>query len=163
MRMSSKPKTPILFVILLALLLAGCRRNLLRVSTNPPDAQVFVEGRPVWVEDGDRKRADRIDRKKAKRKALNEKEIDFDSRRKQFQSSPVDYEFKSLNAGYSIYSQKKGYQPAYHVEFLKPKWYELPPLDFFVDLLPFTITDKREVELTLNPENNPGPVRNDGS
>jgi hypothetical protein len=147
----------ILLLLGLMLPLAGCRRNLLRVSTTPPGAQVFIEGKPVRVEDSNRQLAARVDKKKERFVQLNEEEFDFDTTRSRFQTSPVEYEFESINAGYSIYAQLPGYKPAYHVEFLKPRWYEYPPIDLVVDLLPFRITDRREVNLALTPQTAPGP------
>ena len=96
--------------------------------------------------------ARRIDRKKEKGQNLNEAEFEFEQTRKRIQRSPVEYEFDSVNAGYLIYTQMDGFHPAQTTEFLAPKWYEYPIIDLIVDLLPFQITDNREVHLELQPQ-----------
>lgn len=139
------------FLLCLALSLSGCRRNLMRISTTPPGAAVFVEGRVVREENRNGRMARRVDRKKEKGRTLSEEEFEFEQARKRIQRSPVEYEFDSLNAGYQIYSRMDGYQPMQTVEFIAPKWYEYPVIDLIVDLLPFTVTDTREVHLDLPP------------
>lgn len=138
---------------------AGCRRNVLRVSSIPPDAQVYVQGKVVRLEDSNRRLARKIDEKKARGKELTEEEAEFQKNRKRLQGTPVEYEFESVAAGYSLYVLKRGYRATQTIEYIKPKWYEYPPIDLFVDLLPVTITDTREVEVTLEPD----PSRGGGS
>ncbi len=138
-----------LFLLMLILPLSGCRRNLMRINTNPAGAQVYVQGQVVRLEDYDRPLARRIDEKKKRESELTEEEAAFEKDRDRLQITPVQYEFQSVACGYSIYCLKRGFQPLYHVEYIKPRWYEYPPIDLIVDLLPFTITDEREVNLTL--------------
>jgi hypothetical protein len=142
-------------ILLLVSLLTGCRRNLMRINTTPPGAVVFVEGEVVREEDANGRMARRVDRKKEKGRTLSEEEFEFEQTRKRIQRSPVEYEFDSLNAGYLIYSRMDGFQPTQKTEFLAPKWYEYPVIDLVVDLLPFTITDTREVHLELPPAPRP--------
>jgi hypothetical protein len=125
----------------------GCRRNLMRIHTVPEGAQVYVQGKVVRLEDYDRDLAQRIDEKKKREKPLTEDERAFDRDRKRLQMTPVEYEFDSIACGYSIYCLKKGFSPMYHVEYVKPRWYEYPPIDMIVDVLPFQITDTREVTI----------------
>ena len=134
----------------------------MRISTNPPGAQVFVEGRAVRFEDADRKTAKRIDRKKERKKALSDKDLEFERDRKKLQATPAEYEFESVACGYTVYCQLDGYHPASEVTYLEPRWYEYPPIDLIVDLLPYTVTDTREVEIALVPKGSPAPLQNDG-
>ena len=90
-----------------------------------------------------------FDEKKKREKPLNEEEEAFEKDRQRLQITPVEYEFNSVACGYSIYCRKKGFHPVYHVEYIKPRWYEYPPIDLIVDCLPFTIHDEREMTLTL--------------
>jgi hypothetical protein len=137
--------------------LSGCRRNVLRVNTNPMGAQVYVQGQVVRLEDYDRPLARKLDEKKEREAVLTEEEESFEKDRKRLQITPVQYEFQSVACGYSIYCLKRGFQPTYHVEYIKPRWYEYPPFDFIVDCLPFTITDEREVNIDLQAaESQPG-------
>jgi hypothetical protein len=158
----TSPFSACVLCILLAAGLCGCRRNLMRISTSPPGAQVFVEGRAVRYEDADRKTAKRIDRKKEREKSLSEKDLDFERDRRKLQASPTEYEFESVACGYTVYCQMNGYHPVSKVIYLKPRWYEYPPIDLFVDLLPYTVTDTREVEIALVPKGNPAPSQTDG-
>lgn len=161
MSASVKFRLPIFVMIFLALFLSGCRRNLMRVSTNPGGATVYVQGKVVRLEDSDRPLARKIDEKIKREKDLNEDETEFHKDRHRLQLTPVEYEFESIACGYSIYCMKKGYRPAYHVEYIKPRWWEYPPFDFIVDCLPFTIEDLREVNINLQPEHSiPGTPGN---
>jgi len=148
-------------IVALGMASTGCRRNLLRVETTPPGAYVFIEGRRVQVEDSNRNLARKIDRKKEKGRALTEAELDFQGNRKKLQTTPVEYEFGSVACGYTIYCKKKGYQSVSELHFLKPKWYEYPPIDLLVDLLPVTVTDRREISVGLDPETSPS-TQSDG-
>lgn len=148
---SAKQLLPIIGMVILALLLSGCRRNLMRISTNPSGAMVYVQGKVVRLEDSNRPLARKVDEKLDREKDLNENETEFHKDRNRLQVTPVEYEYESIACGYSIYCLKKGYHPAYHVEYIKPRWWEYPPIDFFVDCLPFTIEDTREVTINLQP------------
>lgn len=139
------------FLLLVCVSLGGCRRNLMRISTSPGGAFVYVQGKLVTLEDSNRRLTGKIDEKKLRGTDLTEDEANFDSNRKRAQVSPVQFEFESIAAGYSIYCIKEGYQPLYQVEYIKPRWYEYPPIDFFVDLLPVTITDDRPFDYVLQP------------
>lgn len=143
-----------LFLVALVLPLSGCRRNLMRISTNPDGAQVYVQGKVVRLEDSDRPLARKIDEKKKRESPLNEEEEVFEKDRKRHQLTPVEYEFSSVACGYSIYCLKPGFHPFYHIEYIKPRWYEYPPIDLFVDLLPVTVTDEREVIIDMEPVEN---------
>ncbi len=121
----------------------------MRINTNPAGAQVYVQGQVVRLEDSDRPLARKLDEKKKRESSLTEEEEAFEKDRKKIQISPVQYEFQSVACGYSIYCLKPGFNPIYHVEYIKPRWYEYPPIDLIVDFLPFTITDEREVNLNL--------------
>lgn len=151
--MTGRFRDPVAVLIMGAVLvfLMGCRRNVLRVSSIPPDAQVYVQGKVVRLEDSNRRLARKIDEKKARGRELGKEEAEFEKDRKRLQGTPVEYEFDSVAAGYSLYVLKRGYRASQTIEYIKPRWYEYPPLDLFVDLLPVTITDAREVEVTLEP------------
>jgi hypothetical protein len=143
-----------LIIALLALLLlplSGCRRNVMRISTNPPGASLYVQGKIVSLEDSDRRLARKIDAKIRREKDLTEEEAQFQQDRYRAQATPAEYEFDSTSCGYSVYCLKRGYQTAYYVEYIKTRWYEWPVFDFIVDILPFTITDSREIEYNLVP------------
>lgn len=158
----TSPTLAFALCILLSTVLCGCRRNLMRINTSPPGAYVFVEGRSVRYEDADRKTAKRIDRKKERKKSLSDRDLDFERDRNRLQTTPAEYEFESVACGYTVYCQMDGYHPTSKVTYIKPKWYEYPPIDLFVDLLPFTITDAREVEIALVPKGSPAPSQTDG-
>ena len=156
-RLSSVKPNLIRFLLVASLLsvtlfATGCRRNLMRISSSPSNAVVFVEGQLVRVEDGDRVATRRIETKKTRGRTLSEEEAEFDKKGKLAQGTPLEYEFESIACGYGMRCQKPGYEPEYQVYFVKPRWYEYPPLDFFVDLLPFTVTDTREVHFNLEPK-----------
>ncbi len=124
----------------------------MKISSNPPGADIFVEGKPVRFEDRDLRMARRIDAKKERNRKLTTEETEFDTNRKQFQTTPVEYEFKTIGAGYQIYCNQEGYLPAKQIVFIEPRWYEYPPIDILVDILPFTVTDTREFSFDLQPE-----------
>ena len=138
-----------LFLLGLALSFSGCRRNVMRINTLPEGAQVYVQGHVVRLEDSDRSLMRKVDEKKKRESPLNEEEEAFEKDRKRLQITPIEYEFQSVACGYSIYCLKRGFHPSYHVEFIKPRWYEYPPIDLIVDCLPFTVTDEREITVSL--------------
>ncbi len=144
-----------LFLLVLVLPLSGCRRNVMRINTTPVGAQVYVQGHVVRLEDSDRALTRKIDEKKKRESPLSKEEETFEKDRKRLQVSPVEYEFQSVACGYSIYCLKRGFRPTYQVEFIKPRWYEYPPIDLIVDCLPITITDEREVTVTLESGESP--------
>ncbi|MCA9414836.1 MAG: hypothetical protein KC917_01140 [Candidatus Omnitrophica bacterium] len=139
-------------LLCVCLMTLGCRRNLMQISSIPSGAEVFVEGKPIRYEDTNLRMARRIDSKKSRGSALNAEEQAFEDRRKEFQTTPIEYEFKTIGAGYQLYCNKEGYLPAKQIVFIEPRWYEYPPIDLFVDILPFTITDTREFSFDLVPE-----------
>lgn len=149
-----KSPQPVLVLLLIGLSVStlGCRRNLMKISSNPPGAEIFVEGKPVRFEDTDLRMQRRINAKKERGSVLTAEEQSWDARRREFQTTPLEYEFRTIGAGYQLYCNKPGYQPATQVVFIKPRWYQYPPIDLFVDLLPWTITDTREFSFDLVPE-----------
>jgi hypothetical protein len=134
----------------------------MRISTNPPGATVYVQGKIATLQDSNNRLARKIDEKKKRESTLSEEEVRFDHDRHRAQATPIEYEFHSVGCGYSIYCQKRGYQPLYQVEKVKTKWYELPIIDFFVDCLPFTVTDTREFEYNLAPASAARPQEPNG-
>ncbi len=142
----------VLFGVFLCFVAMGCRRNLMKISSIPSGAEVFVEGHLIRNEDRDLRMARRIDAKKERGKTLNSEETEFEADREKIQVTPVEYEFKTIGAGYRITCNKKGYLLANQVVFIQPRWYEYPPIDLLLDFMPFTVTDTREFSFDLVPE-----------
>ncbi|MFH0982560.1 MAG: PEGA domain-containing protein, partial [Planctomycetota bacterium] len=70
--------------------------------------------------------------------------------------SPVSTDFLWYG-DYDIVIRKEGHQPLLTHERLRPPWYEVPPIDFFAEVLyPGKIHDQRFLSYTLEPEQLPG-------
>ncbi len=66
-------------------------------------------------------------------------------------TSPVTVDF-TWYGDYDIVCRKDGCETLQTRHKIDAPWYQIPPFDFFAELLtPYTITDHREVSLTLEP------------
>jgi hypothetical protein len=69
--------------------------------------------------------------------------------------SPVSTDFVWYG-DYDVAVRKEGYQTLHTHWDVKPPWYQVPPIDFFADVLyPGRIHDQRRVELKLEPWREP--------
>ncbi len=69
--------------------------------------------------------------------------------------SPVSTDFVWYG-DYDVVVRKEGYQTRHTHWDVKPPWYQIPPIDFFADVLyPGRIHDQRRLELKLEPWSEP--------
>ena len=109
-------------VAAVALLTSGCVHRELAIKSMPADATVEVDGRIL--------------------KHLVEDQVAE-------QKTPVVLPFYWYGT-HEIVVHKKGYKRAVRVVHLRPPWYEQFPIDIVADLIiPWTITDRREVSIPM--------------
>jgi hypothetical protein len=111
-----------LSVVVVAILTSGCVHRELAIKSTPADATVEVDGRIL--------------------KHLVDGQIAD-------QTTPVELPFYWYGT-HEIILHKEGYKPAVRVVHLRPPWYEQFPIDIVADLIiPWTITDRREVSIAM--------------
>lgn len=103
---------------------AGCVERLLQIRTDPPGAEVTVNGEPmVVVVDGKTRRA----------------------------VTPVEVPFDFYGT-FQVGLRREGYLSESIQVPVSAPFYQYPPIDFFAEnLIPWTIRDHRPVEVTLRP------------
>jgi hypothetical protein len=111
-----------LSVAVVAILASGCVHRELAIKSMPADATVEVDGRIL--------------------KHLVDDQVAE-------QKTPVELPFYWYGT-HEIILHKEGYKQAVRVVHLRPPWYEQFPIDIVADLIiPWTITDRREVSITM--------------
>lgn len=64
-------------------------------------------------------------------------------------TSPVSVDFLWYG-DYDVIVRKEGYETLHTHQRLDPPWYQVPPIDFFAEILtPFTYHDRQEMSFTL--------------
>lgn len=111
-----------LSVVAVAFLTSGCVHRELAIKSMPADATVEVDGRIL-------------------KQLVDDQVVE--------QKTPVVLPFYWYGT-HEIVVHKEGYKRAVRVVHLRPPWYEQFPIDIFADLvIPWTITDRREVSIPM--------------
>ncbi len=117
----------ILALVIASASLAGCVERHLLISTDPPGANVIIDGIPVT------------------------RPADLPGAAPVLAETPVEVEF-TYDGVREVVLLKDGYHPQIlHVDIEDPAL-DLPPFDIIAALLPVTVQDRHEVSATLSEE-----------